>query len=295
MTGDEELERRLAAYADARLRPDPSSAERTRSAVMAHAEHALRAGAGRVDAPVPPASPMAPAVLAHRRRAPIFALIAAAVLVAVAVGAAAALTGPGQPFYQARLWVESNTLPADPAAREAAQLARLQTRLDEAHAALQRAHPDAAADALAAYTATLDALAADPSAGVGVRDRVEAALTNHIAVLNGLLDQVPPATRGAIQSAIDRSSEALQTVEAGGGNGSPGPGAGSGSNGGNGNASPGPAGGNGSPGPAGGNGNASPGPAGGGSNAQPSPTPRPSSPTKPGQGNPSPGPSSPKP
>jgi hypothetical protein len=284
MTGDEEVERRLTAYADARLHPDASTTQRTRAAVMAHAERVL-GGTSVAGSNAPAARPERPMPFIQRhRRAPIFALLAAALLVALMVGAAAALTGPGQPLYQARLWFESTTLPTDPAAREAAQLSRLQARLDEVHAALQAADPGAAGEALAAYAATLDAIAADQAVDTAVRDHVQAALTNHITVLTGLLDQVPPAVRAGIENAITRSGEALQRVagdNGSNGNASPGPGQ---DKGGNGNASPGPG------QDKGGNGNASPGP---GQDQTSSPEPSPS-PTH-DQVHPSPGPPSPKP
>src|SRR5512135_534597 len=126
---ERELARRLEAYADARLRPDPAAMARIRSAVVAEA----RRGAE----PVP-----------FRRRPAFrfgFALLAAAALLAAIAGSAFA-SQAGGPLYGARLWIETVTLPATPSARAEAQIARLDARLQELQTALA-AHDGAAAAA----------------------------------------------------------------------------------------------------------------------------------------------------
>ncbi len=230
--GDDELERRLERYAELRLRPDPDAMDRIRASLVA-----------RAGEPAGPATRPAPRI-ARRWRTAVAALAAAAVLL-VAVGAAAAASGPGGALYGARLWIESATLPTEPAARARAELLRLDRRLDEARAAAANGDAAAADAALGAY----DDITAEAEAGVaGDTDRLthlESELSKHLAVLDALLDQVPAQAQGAIQHAIERSSKALERLQSGGGT----PGGGTpGGQGGNPHGSPQPGGPDGSPG-----------------------------------------------
>jgi hypothetical protein len=78
------------------------------------------------------------------------ALVIGLILATLAVGGVAAI-GPGQPMYPLRLMAEEFMLPAPLADRLAAQLDRLDLRLDEAAGALAASDDAAARAALAAY------------------------------------------------------------------------------------------------------------------------------------------------
>jgi hypothetical protein len=193
----QELAKRLEAYADARLRPDPVAMMRVRSAVVAEAR--------RQAGPIP------------LRRRPAFrlglTLLAAAALLVAISGSAFAAGQPGGPLYGARLWVESANLPADPSARAEAQIARLDARLQELRTALRGQDEGGAAAALDAYRSILDeALASVPTAGT-LEQRLEAAISKHLAVLEALLATAPPQALAGLRNAIARSDNGLQQLE----------------------------------------------------------------------------------
>jgi hypothetical protein len=263
MDRDDELERRLRAYAEARLSSRPGASSRMRAVVLASA-------AGQAVAPVPAA--------VHRRPARVLiGLLAAAAVVLVVAGGALAFNGPGQPFYGPRLWLEAVTLPSDPGARSIAMEERLEDRLAEARRAAAAGDAAAVAAALDAYRDELAQLV-EAGGAIGLQER----LATHLVVLGTLLDGVPPSARDAISQAIDRSSRAIDQVEASGGGGNGGGGNGGGGNGGGGNGGGGNGGqGGGGNGGHGGGGNgqgpaASPSHGPDSSPAKPSPKPKPS-------------------
>jgi hypothetical protein len=243
MAGDMRLRRRLEAYAELRLSPDLTATSRMRARVLAHAHRQadlVRADAALTIVPSSASMNVAP----HRRRSGIqravIGLVAAAGLVGAMVGGAAASSGPGQAFYEARLWVETLTLPSDPSQRAIAQLDRLTARLREAEAAARGGDQAAAAVALAAYERIVDQAS---DAVRGARDPVaaaalEAGIGRNIEVLSALVASLPARAAEAIatviERAIQRSGTAIDTVDdvtkphppAGGGGGA-------GSNGGN--------------------------------------------------------------
>jgi hypothetical protein len=215
--GDEELRRRLAAYADARLRPEPAATARSRTRLTALA----RSGLAVAIQPVPTRRS---AVVRWR---PVVVLLAAVVALGVFATGALALSEPGGPLYGGRLWVESITLPADGAAREAAETRRLEARLDEARAAAERGNSSAMRAAVAAYQEILDETLTG-LAPEGKAEALEAVLSKHLTVLAALLEDAPAAAQDAIRNAIDRSDHALERLEERpqGGGGNPGQGGG---------------------------------------------------------------------
>src|SRR4029078_1516283 len=68
----------------------------------------------------------------RRRRGTGVALVAAALLGGAMAGGGAASSGPGGALYEARLWIETVSLPSDPSARAVAELSRLGARPREA-------------------------------------------------------------------------------------------------------------------------------------------------------------------
>jgi len=202
---DGELRARLDAYAASRLEPDPAATARTRATVMVQARNTLGAaqaagdvaGAGR-----------------FRRlfRRPALAASAALLGLAVVAAGTVAAAGPGGPLYSARLWVETLTLPSDTTARAAAELDRLQARVNDATAAAATGNGDAVTAALDAYRQTLaDALAA--ASGDPTREqRLVVELGRHLAVLEALATQVPANATTAIDQAVQRTEGRINMI-----------------------------------------------------------------------------------
>jgi len=203
--GDEgELRARLDAYAASRLEPDPAATARSRAAVMAQA-HAGR-GATRTVEDV-----AGPGLFGRLFRR--FALAATAALLGVALVAAGTVAAsPGGPLYAARLWVETLTLPSDTDGRAAAELDRLQARLDDATAAAANGNGDAVTAALDAYRQTLAKAFAAAGNDPTREQRLFAELGRHEAVLGALVGQVPPTVEAAIQQAVQRTQAGIDVI-----------------------------------------------------------------------------------
>jgi len=225
MTGDAMLARRLEAYAEARLSPDLTTSSRLRARVLAvahrHADVA-RADAGLVVLPRPEGAWVARSLPVVRRGArpgsgtpgrvrwqrATGALLAASLGIGLAAGGAFAAR-PSGPLYDARLWVETLTLPADPSARAVAQLDRLEQRLAEVDRAGRSGDLAGVAAAVAAYEAILDEASAsailtgDDVAAV----ILEIGVAHNLDVLRALVGRVPATAGAAITAALDRAIE----------------------------------------------------------------------------------------
>ena len=220
--GDARLRRRLEAYADLRLTPDLTATSRMRARVLAHAHR--RADLVRADAAltVVPQTAWRPAAQpgVRRGRGTAVALVAAALLVGAMAGGAAASSGPGGALYEARLWIETVSLPSDPSARAVAELGRLSERLREAGSAAQGGDEGAVAAALSAYEQIMSEASAavldsgDPVAAAAL----ETGLGRNVDVLQALVGRVPPraadAIGDAVARAIARSAGAIHTIGA---------------------------------------------------------------------------------
>ena len=221
---DDELTRRLEAYAEARLSPELSATIRMRTRVMAaaHRQAALaRADADRAAAAaVVAAQAHADRTRRSQWRRPLTALLAAGLTLAVGVGSVAA-SQAGGPLYGARIWAETLTLPSEADARAQAELQRLQDRLAEAAAATGAGDTNAANAALEAYAAIVNEATADAGNDVSAAATLETGVRSNIDVLEVLVGRVPTdAARDAIQRAIDRSDSALDEMH-GNPNGTP--------------------------------------------------------------------------
>lgn len=194
-----EMEAILAAYAARRLEPRLGSLPRIRAALFerldARAAGRDRAGSWRARL---------------GRRLVVVGLAASLILGAAATVAAA---GPASPFYGARLWIESVTLPAAADDRAAAHLARLQARLADAEAAAASGNGSAVAQALAAYRAEVEAALADVGDDAEQLARLEAALSTNLVVLSVLAEHVPPQAADAIQNAAGASHRAVDKIK----------------------------------------------------------------------------------
>jgi len=200
---DGELRARLDAYAASRLEPDPAATARTRATIMSDAR--LGRGAPRTVDDV-----AGPGLLGRLFRRPALAAMAALLGLAMVAGGTVAAASPGGPLYGARLWVETLTLPSDTTARAAAELDRLQARLDDATAAAANGNGEAVTAALDAYRQTLaDAFTvagSDPTREA----RLYAELGRHQAVLLAVAARVPATAAGAIQAAIQQAVQRTQ-------------------------------------------------------------------------------------
>lgn len=272
---DFEIERRLDAFARARLSPDPQATARARARIMREAR--LQFDAARI------ATHIAPVAHASRRsplRRVAMPLLAASLWLGIAVGSISAAQ-PGGPLYTTRLWVENATLPASGAARANAELERLDVRLAEAMGAAAHGDANALAAAIDAYRQIADDALAAAMGDAALEGQIAAALDQHEVVLTAVAAKLESkgnttaaaAAEAAIARAISHNRtvvDRLESKDAGNGaGGSVGSGAGAGggeANGAeNGNAGGGSAG-SGSGGGTGGTGGASGG-AGGGATA----------------------------
>ncbi len=210
---DDELTRRLEAYAEARLSPELSATIRMRTRVMtaAHRQAALaRADADRAAAVANNARPDQTRRSTWRR--PLTALLAAGLTLGVGVSSVAAAQ-PGGPLYGARIWAEALTLPTEANARAQAELQRLEERLAEAAAASAAGDTNAANAALEAYAAIVNEATQDAGNDVSAAATLETGVRSNIDVLTVLVDQVPTeAAKDAIQDAIDRSDSAIDDL-----------------------------------------------------------------------------------
>src|SRR4051812_2346234 len=165
-----EIERRLDAYARARLSPDPQATARARSRVMREAR--LQFEAARI------AVHMAPTLAARDRRIVrrvAMPLVAASLWLGIAVGSISAAQAGG-PLYPTRIWIETATLPAAGLARASAELDRLEARMFEAAAAASRGDAQAVQAALEAYAQISDETVAGASGDPAAEALVSAAL-----------------------------------------------------------------------------------------------------------------------
>lgn len=198
--GDEDaaLRARLDAFAEERLRPDPAAMVRIRASVVDKFR-----GRAAVDGARAAARPRRGwfAGLVGRP-----ALLAGTGLLVVALAAGGVVaSGPGGPLYPVRLWIQTTTLPSDPAARAEAELGRLQERLDEAIAAVDAGNGGAVSAALDAYRqVAADAFAAagsDPDRAM----RLAIELGRHRAVLEALVADLPAQASEAVRANLERT------------------------------------------------------------------------------------------
>jgi hypothetical protein len=225
--GDREVERRLQAYADARLTPSVPTRTRTRAVVMAAADR--RAALVGADATFDLGGPATVSrgsgrATTHRRswRRPMVALAAAGLTLGMLAGTAFAAR-PGGPLYQARIWAELANLPTDVEARAKAEVQRLEARLEEAREAHAAGDEAALEAALEAYSSIVVEAAAGSRGDPAALATIEIGVTHHVAVLTSLADAVPAPAQSAIQHALSSSSKVLDDIGGtppnGGGNG----------------------------------------------------------------------------
>jgi hypothetical protein len=220
-----ELERRLEAFAGARLSPDPRQMARIRTAVMTEASRTLSVPSvlplRLAHGPMLVASglrtrgvrffPFGPRILSGWRRSA-GALAAASLAGLLLGGSAFAASRAGAPLYGVRVWLEAATLPADQEARAAAELSHLQSRLGDIADAAARGDGSAVSAALAAYRISVEDALANAADNHDILARLEIELTRHRVVLASLLGLVPSNAQDAIQQVLDRDQHALDVI-----------------------------------------------------------------------------------
>lgn len=206
---NDELERILAAYAEARLAPDPRATAATRARVIREAEFAFVAAS---EAAAERAARAARRRAGWRRFGVRYGLLAAVLTLSVAFAGVALASEAGDPLYGLRVWLETATLPSGGDARAIAEIERLDARVVELTEAVASGNENAAAAAAAAYRSIVDE-AVLGAAGDGKRQMLlEDALSRHVEVLTALLDKVPSSARGSIENAIGESGKAIEKI-----------------------------------------------------------------------------------
>jgi len=223
----------LTAYGHAELDPDPAAVERTRRAVMAAARRRGRAAR--------PARHLLGGFAGWGGRRPALALVAALLGLLVLAGGTFAASRAGGPLYDARLWVESLSLPSEPGGRLDADMARLQTRLDEATIAAGQGNGAAVQAALDAYRDIVDDALASAGDDLTREARLRLELERHRVVLEAFAGLLPAPAADALNRVLERENGAVRTIDQQGkpntngqGSGSSGGGSGQGSGGGSG-------------------------------------------------------------
>lgn len=200
----DQLSVRLEAFAIAHLDQAPAATERMRSFINLEAQRTLSARLVADDASLL-------SQLGRLFRRPVLALAGMLVGLALVTSGTLAASAPGGPLYGPRLWAETLTLPSDANARASAELARLQTRLDEATSAAANGNSGAVSAALEAYRETLaDTLAAagnDPTR----EQRISTELGRHLAALAALAGP-PGSASSAIGQAVVRTEDKIKTI-----------------------------------------------------------------------------------
>jgi hypothetical protein len=206
------LEDLLDAYCDARLAPRTAVLARIRSNILAEATalSATTAAENRLRLVERPGSAPRAAVGTRFARAA-FALGFAAML-SLGTSLAVLAAPPGSAFYNARLFIETVTLPAQAEARFEGHEAHLDERLDEAELAAASGNTIALAAALAAYQAEVDAASTDAGTDPDRLAHLQEVLAKHTAVLTALAAKLPDES--SIEHAIDSSSKAITKLEA---------------------------------------------------------------------------------
>jgi hypothetical protein len=200
--GAEELAQRLEAYASARLSPNRKASARIRSAVIEEARmRALEASLGE--------SWRSRGSGARR----VMALLVAAVLILGSAVAVFAESAPGSPLYQARIWLEGVTLPADADARALERIRQVDERLVDSERAAVAADAGGVTAATDAYEAALNAAVDDAGTDPDRISRLEATLGHHVEVLESLAEKLPDAAAHGIQRAIVASQKAVDKLD----------------------------------------------------------------------------------
>lgn len=207
---DPEIERRLDAYADARLTPTDDAMARIRANVQAQVDLAVDPTAGPSTAATTRA---APTTRVSGRRRVWIGLAAASLTLVILAGGAVVGARPGGPLYATSLSIEAANLPTQVAERIGAEIDRLERRIAEARSATTGSDAGAADAALTAYASIVTTAGAESSADATARATLADRLNQHVTVLSGLLTTVPPAAAGAATQALQSCTMTLDALD----------------------------------------------------------------------------------
>lgn len=199
--GTQELEERLEAYASTRLSPRRKEIARMRVSLVEEArmrqlQATLSSGA----------------LAGRRRRLATSLFLAAAVALGGAVGVAATSVAGG-PLYGARIWLETATLPADPAQRALERLHLIDARVVDLEQAAASGNASAVAAATAAYRESVQAAFNEAGSDSMHLTDLKSDLGIHVTVLETLAERVPAKALDGINNAIDASNKAVQRID----------------------------------------------------------------------------------
>ena len=203
------LEDLLDAYADARLMPRGPVLSRIRANVLAEAAAVSAATVRRPQLAEPPRAPRWLVPSPFTRRAFAFGFAA---MLTIGTSAAVFAAPPGSPFYNARVYIETLTLPTQVDARLEGHERLLQERISEAEAAAARNDAPGLAAALAAYQDEVDAASADVGDDAARLAHLEDMLAKHTTTLTALATTLPDEP--SIEHAIATSSKAIAKLKA---------------------------------------------------------------------------------
>lgn len=186
---------RLSRYGAQRLSPNSEWLIATRFALV----QALAHEAATTRVPV-----------AHRPRRWLLATSLAVLMLGSATMVAAA-SGPGQPFYQLRLAIESLMIPAAGAGRVDALLSQLESRLEGTRQAILEGDR-AVTDLVSAYRQTLASLQASAHSPGGVDRRILDVLERQIDGLEALVNGLPGPAQVNLQQALEEAQQARDDI-----------------------------------------------------------------------------------
>ncbi|MBI2762220.1 MAG: hypothetical protein HYX54_00455 [Chloroflexi bacterium] len=224
--GTEELEQRLGAYASVRLAPRRIEVARIRASLVEEAR--MRSLDTRLGS--------RPRRRWSGRRRMATLLVAATLGLFAAAGVTAA-SSPGGPLYEARIWLETTTLPADPGTRALERIHQIDARVLDVERGAAAGDPKAVTAAIGAYGEAVQSALGDAGTDSDHLAHLQAALGLHVEVLQALVDEVPAPAVDAIDNAIDASQQVVAQIaraNQGNGQGVPGAGVGNGTGAGNG-------------------------------------------------------------
>ena len=195
---DGELERRLRAYAGARLSPDQWASLRMRAAVIEHG----RAARGET-----------PTTRRWRLAWRPVLFVALVGVLAVGTGTTAALAASaGGPLYGTRIWVET-TLVSLAGNRPDAQAALVDQRLGEAADAAGAGNDAGANAALSAYDTEVAAAIAASAENRANLEHLRAVIAKRLDHLQGM-DKSSPKAAAQIARAIAKAEASLAEIDA---------------------------------------------------------------------------------
>ena len=198
--GTDELERRLGAYASARLAPDRIAVTRMRSSVIEEAR--MRVLDARLSR-------------RHNSRRRLAAFAVAATLTLGGAASVAAASNAGGPLYSVRIWLETAAMSPDQTTRALERLHQVDARVVDLERAVSAGDQNAVAAAIDGYRAAVAAAVDEAETGPD-NDRLEtlkAALGLHLGILERLSHRVPDKAMDAIGHAIDASQKAVDRID----------------------------------------------------------------------------------